>query len=77
MLLGEHEVPVSLFFFLSLSNKDVNSSSELADLSMAEGSETVRLAVASDVGVLKAGRCKGEEGGSAGELSALSQGGAL
>lgn len=63
---------VKLFFFFSLSSKDANSSSELEESSTVTGVKTVRLGVASDVGVLSAGRVKGDGGGIAGELPALS-----
>lgn len=58
---------VKLFFFLSLSSKDANSSSELDESSIAVGVKTL-LGVFSDVGVLRAGTVKGEEGGFACEL---------
>lgn len=67
-----NEVPVILFFFFSLSSRDVNSSSELAESSTLEGTERERVGVARDVRVLGAGRENGEERGSAGELSSLS-----
>lgn len=76
VVLGENEVPGSLFFFFSLSNRDVNSSSELADSSSLEGAERVRLGEASEVGVLWGGRGKGEEKGD-GELFASSLSGVL
>lgn len=72
MFLGENEVLGNLFFFFSLSSRDVNSSSELADSSSLEGADRVRLGEASDVGVLWGGRKKGEGTGgknSDGELS--------
>lgn len=75
VFLGENEVLVNLFFFFSLSNRDVNSSSELVDSSSLEGAEKVRLGEASDVRVLWGGREKGDGTGgkgSDGELSSLS-----
>lgn len=72
VFLGENEVPVILFFFFSLSSRDVNSSSELAESSTLEGTERERVGVARDVRVLGAGRENGEEKGSADELSSLS-----
>lgn len=61
---------MNLFFLFSLSSRDVNSSSELADSSSLEGAERVRLGEASDV--LWSGTKKGEKTGSDGELSSLS-----
>ena len=52
VLCGENEVPVKLFFLFSLSRRDMNSSSELADSSSLEGAERVRFGEASDVRVL-------------------------
>lgn len=69
---GENEVLGHLFFFFSLSSRDVNSSSELADSSSIEGAERVRLGEASDAGVVCGGRETGEDmggKGSDGELS--------
>lgn len=43
VVLGENEVLVRLFFLLSLSSKDTNSSSELPDSCRAAGIENVRL----------------------------------
>lgn len=51
LFLGENEEVVRFFFF-SLSSRDVNSSSELADASSLQGAEKVRLGEASGVGVL-------------------------
>lgn len=55
MCLGENKVPVHLFFFFSLSSKDVNSSSELVESSILEGAENVRLGVSRDLTVLQTG----------------------
>lgn len=55
MSLGENEVPVHLFFFFSLSSKDVNSSSELVESSILEGAENVRLGVSRDLTDLQTG----------------------
>ena len=52
MFLGENEVLGSLFFFFSLSSRDVNSSSELAESSSLGGADRVRLGEASNVLVL-------------------------
>lgn len=60
----------NLFFFFSLSSKDVNSSSELGESSMVKGAGTVCLGVVSDV-VICPGTEKGEDSPVA-ELSALS-----
>lgn len=68
-------VGVRLFFFLSLSSRDANSSSEL-DESTAVGVKTLS-GVFSDVGVLRAGTVKGEGGGIPCELPTLSYSGAL
>lgn len=79
VLLGENEVLIS-FLFLSLSSRDVNSSSELAESSSLEGAESVRFGKASDVKCLLAGRERREEGGGKngdGELSSCSHGPAL
>lgn len=61
---GENVVLGNLFFFFSLSSKDVNSSSELGESSM------VCLGVVSDV--VCPGREKGEEPSPVAELSASS-----
>lgn len=53
--LGENEGPVNLFFFFSLSSRDVNSSSELVESSILEGAENMRLGVSRDLTVLQAG----------------------
>lgn len=60
MFFTEHGVSGSLFFFLSLSSRDMNSSSELADWSSLGGADTVRLGVGSDVGIFCGGRVNGE-----------------
>lgn len=52
MFLGEHVVSRNLFFFFSLSSRDMNSSSELPDSSSLVGADRVRLGEASDVKVL-------------------------
>lgn len=71
-VLGKNEVPMG-FFFLSLSNNDINSSSELPDSSSAAGTENVRLGDAADAGVLLGGtqRTKrlGGKGGDGVQLS--------
>lgn len=61
----------NLFFFFSLSSKDVNSSSELSESSMVKGAERVCLGVVSDVAVCP-GREQGEETSPVAELSASS-----
>lgn len=63
---------MNLFFFFSLSSRDVNSSSELAESSSLEGAERVRLGVASDVRVLWGGGEIREEKSGDGEPSSSS-----
>lgn len=48
---GENVLLESLFFFFSLSSKDVNSSSELGESSIVVGAENVCLGVVGDVAV--------------------------
>lgn len=60
---------VNMFFFLSLSSKDVNSSSEPLESSSLEGAESVRLGERREVAVQWVGRgaVKGETGGKNGD----------
>lgn len=60
----------NLFFFFSLSSRDVNSSSELGESSLVNGAGKVCLGVVSDV-VCPGGE-KGEESSPVAELSASS-----
>lgn len=71
---------MKLFFFFSLSSRDVNSSSELLESFSLEGAENVRLGELTNALALFEGRRKGEGSGSEGsdgELSSLSYNGGL
>lgn len=56
MFLGENEVDASLFLFLSLSRRDVSSSSEDAESSSPGGAERTRLWEVCDLTVWRDGR---------------------
>lgn len=63
-------VLINLFFFFSLSSKDVNSSSELDETSMVKGAKMVCLGAITDV--VRPGGKKGEEASPLAVLSASS-----
>lgn len=69
---GENVLLESLFFFFSLSSKDVNSSSELGESSIVVGAEKVCLGVVSDVTVCCPERETEEDAIPTAELSASS-----
>lgn len=57
---------MKLFFFFSLSSRDVNSSSELLESSSLEGTEKVRLGEITNVLASFEGRHKGDRAGGEG-----------
>lgn len=71
MFCGENVVVENLFFFFSLSSNDTNSSSELGESSILNGTEGLCLGVVSDV-VVCPGKEKGEETSPVAEVSASS-----
>lgn len=71
MFSGENVVLGILFFFFSLSSRDVNSSSELGESSLVKDAGKVCLGVVSNVAVCPGG-LKGEETSPFAELSASS-----
>lgn len=66
LLFGRNEFPMKLFFFFSLSSRDVNSSSELLESSSLEGIEKVRLGEITNVLAPFEGRHKGDRAGGEG-----------